>query len=92
MSELFFTDPDSAHLRKRPPRVNIHLKHKERTVTELVDLGVSQQIAELAVIDLRHILHVCQVNKMTPNRTANFMYGEVCSIYSREDGRWHYSD
>ena len=91
MSELFFTNPDSPRSHLLTPRENISFTHKERTVGEMVKLGVTQQIAELAVIDFRHMLHMCQKNKLTPRQTANFMYSEVHNLYTREDGTWHFS-
>lgn len=91
VSELFFTNPESPPSHLLFKRRNIIVAHKERTANELVSMGVSQQIAELAVIDLRHLLYVCQRNKFTPGQTANFMYPEVYNTYTRKNGTWHFS-
>ena len=91
VSELFFTNPESPHSHLIPKQDNILWDHKERTVAELVAMDVPQQIAELAVIDFRHMLYMCQRNKLVPFQAARFMYGDVYQLYTRDDGSWHFS-
>lgn len=83
---------DSTNTAKETKRTGKQIiRYKEDVIKALLHIGIPIDIAELAVIDMRHPITVGYHNKADALHTARGMFDEVCRRYKHEDGRWHYS-
>lgn len=90
MSEFFLTNPEDPTFVPPTKRdTNRYWGHKESTVKELMNLGVPLRPAELAVIDFRTELYLCQRNKLTPEQTARMLLDNTKRVYTNDEGEWH---
>ena len=85
----FLTNPESPPPIERHPV--IHWEHKEATINALQQLGVPFRPAELAMIDFKHVLGICQRNKLSASQTATMMLSIVERAYKNDDDSWQFA-